>query len=252
MSAPAIVARTARAEWARLWSVRSTWFLAGAVTLAVVGLGAVAGVDAARGWGADTTAWEAARFTTLFALFGLTALAVVATTSDYSTGGIVPTLQWTPRRGLLLAARSLVIGATCVGLGVALVAGASAMVSVLAPATDLPVRDGLELLGDVALVLGSGALLGVGLGLLLRSTAGALISVLALLIILPLVLGNLPFEAAVTIAANLPGSGAMVLVFGGGPDPSMTRDEATVVLLAWALGSLALGGWRLLRTDASR
>ena len=51
MSAPAVVTRTARAEWARLWSVRSTWFLAAAVTVGVVGLGAVAGVDAARGWG---------------------------------------------------------------------------------------------------------------------------------------------------------------------------------------------------------
>ncbi len=252
MSAPAVVGRTARAEWARLWSVRSTWFLAAALTLAVVGLGVVAGVDAARGWGEDTTAWEAARFTTLFALFGVTALAVVATTGDYSTGGIVPTLQWTPRRGLLLIARAVVVGATCVVLGAALVGAASGVVALLAPATDLPAAGGLALLGDVAVVLGSGALLAVGLGLLLRSTAGALITALALLLILPLVLGNLPYETAVTIAANLPGSGAMYLVFGAGPDESMTEASATVVLLGWACGALALGGWRLLRTDASR
>ena len=51
-------------------------------------------------------------------------------------------------------------------------------------------------------------------------------------------------------AANTPN--IQLSLFGGGPDPSMTRDEATVVLVAWAVGSLALGGWRLLRTDASR
>lgn len=252
MSALVIVVRTCRAEWARLWSVRSTWFLTAAVALAVLGLGAVAGVDAARGWGELTTAWEAARFTTLFALFGLTALAVVATTGDYSTGGIVPTLQWTPRRGLLLLARSLVVAATSVGIGAALLAAASGEVALLAPATDLPASAGLDLLGDVAVVVGSGALLGVGLGLLLRSTAGALITALALLLILPLVLGNLPYEAAVTIAANLPGSGAMYLVFGAGPDESMTATSAAVVLLGWSFGALALGCWRLLRTDASR
>ncbi len=251
MSAPVILARTARAEWSRPWTVRSTWFLAAAVSLGVVGLGALAGVDAAQGVGEFGTAWEAARFTTLFALFGVSALAVVAATSDYSTGGIIPTLQWTPRRGVLLLARALVIGGTGVALGAALVAGASAMVALLAPAAGLPAAEGMRLLADVALVVGSGSLLGVGLGLLLRSTAGALVCALALLLVLPLVLGNLPYDAAQTLAANLPGAGAMYLVFGAAPSDVMTETSARVLLVAWAAGSLGLGGWRLMRTDAS-
>jgi hypothetical protein len=252
MSAVAVLVRTARAEWSRLWTVRSTWFLVVAVSLAVVGLGALAGVDTANGIGAFTSAWDAARFTTLFAMFGISALAVVATTSDYTTGGIVPTLQWTPRRGLLLLARSLVVGGTAVALGALLVTGASGMVALQTPGAGLPADEGLRLLGDVAVVVGSSALLSVGLGLLLRSTAGALVSVLALLLVLPLVLGNLPYEAAQTLAADLPGAGAMYLVFGNAPGDSMSDASARAILLGWAGASLVLGGWRLLRTDASR
>ena len=252
MSAPAVLVRTGRAEWARLWTVRSTWFLVGTVVLAVLGLGLLAGIDASRGVGELTDAWDAARFTTMFALFGVTALAVVATASDYSTGGIVPTLQWTPRRGVLLLARAGVVGATCVGLGVVLVGGASLLVAVLAPELGLPADGGLALAGDVATVLGGGALLAVGLALFLRSTAGALITVIALLLVLPGVLGSLPYDAAVTIASHLPGAAAIFLVFGQAPGETMTDSGARLTLLAWALGSLALGGWRLLRTDASR
>ncbi len=93
---------------------------------------------------------------------------------------------------------------------------------------------------------------GSGLGLLLRSTAGALVSALALLLVLPLVLGNLPYDVAQALAQYLPGAGAMFLVFGAAPGESMSDTSARLILLAWAGGSVALGGWRLLRTDASR
>ena len=74
------------------------------------GLGAIAGYDAARNTGFDPvvrSAWDDARFTTLFLLFGLVALSCVATASDYGTGGILPTLQWTPRRGTPLSSAEL-------------------------------------------------------------------------------------------------------------------------------------------------
>ena len=43
MSATAVVARTGRAEWARIWSVRSSWVLVLVTSLAVVGLGLIVG-----------------------------------------------------------------------------------------------------------------------------------------------------------------------------------------------------------------
>ena len=46
---PALVlARTCRAEWTRLWTVKATWWFVIAATIAMVGLGLVAGNDAAN------------------------------------------------------------------------------------------------------------------------------------------------------------------------------------------------------------
>ena len=250
-----VLARAGRAEWSRIWSVRSSWILAGVLTVAVVGIGSLIAIDL-RG---DTapgdefgSVWDVSLFTTLFALFGVIALSVVAATADHSTGGIVPSLQWTPRRPVLLAARVTTIAATTTGLAVLLVAVVGLVVSVVVPQLDVPVGDGASTLGTVAFVCGSGALLGVGLGLATRSTAAALVSALALMLVLPLVMGNLPFDWANTLAERLPGAGALFLIFGESPLDTMTTTSARLTLGAWALSALVAGGLRLLRSDANR
>src|SRR4051794_3696063 len=107
MSTATVMARASRAEWSRIWRVRSSWAFAGLIGLAVVGLGIVAGIDVAHHPSdlgpQDNTAWDVARFTAMFALFGTVAWSVVAATADHAMGAFVPTLQWTPRRGVLLA-----------------------------------------------------------------------------------------------------------------------------------------------------
>jgi hypothetical protein len=186
----------------------------------------------------------------MFALFGTVAWAVVVATADHSTGAIVPTLQWTPRRGVLLAARAGVIALTMTVIGLVLVIAASAAVRVLAPEFGLPLDEGVRRVGDLAVVIGCGALLGIGLGLATRSTAAALVIAIALLLVLPLIIGNLPFEWAVTVSSRLPGSGALFLIFGQGPPGLSSLTQARVTLLAWAVAAVAAGGWRLLRSDA--
>jgi ABC-2 type transport system permease protein len=188
----------------------------------------------------------------MFALFGVVALSVVTATADHGSGGIVPTLQWTPRRGALLAARAAVIVATTTLLGVLLVGLASTVVWSFVPEVGLPAGEGLRTLGEVGLVLGCGSLLAVGLGLLTRSTAAALVIAIALILVGPLVMAQLPFDWSVTIAAHLPGAGALFLIFGEGPLDDMTPTAARVTLLAWAAALLLAGGWRLVRTDAQR
>ncbi len=95
----------------------------------------------------------------MFALFGIVAMAVVTSTADYGTGGIVATLQWTPRRVVLLTARTGVILATTTVLG---------------------------------------------LGLVTRNTAAALVIALALILIAPLLLAQLPYDWTLTAATHLP------------------------------------------------
>lgn len=247
--------RTGRAEWRRIWSVRSSWLFALANALVVAGFASIIGSDAAAdpgGVSAGATAWDGGRLTGMFALFGIVAFAVVTATADHVTGGIVPTLQWTPRRSLLLAARAGVITATLTGLGMLLAGAASAVVWLFLPDLGLPFADGAETLGGLAFVFGCGALLGVGLGLVTRSTAAGLVGALALLLVLPLLLAQLPYDLTTSIAGHLPGSGALYLIFGEGPLDDMTTATARTTLAAWAIAALLAGGWRLLRSDANR
>ena len=273
-----ILARTCRAEWSRMRSLRSTWILAAATTVAVVGLGALIGIDTANSASPpppDATAWDRARFTAMFPLFGVLALAVSRTghaepapgwgplggarprggrapPPDHTTGGIVPTLQWTPRRGVLLTARSTVIAAVTTVLGVVLVGAAGVVVGSLVPTVGLPLREGAESLGGLGFLFVTGALIAIGLGLAIRSAAGALVTVIALILVLPLVLGNLPQQWAMGLAALMPGSNAIFLISGEGLSDDLTLTSARTTMAVWAVAAITSAGWRLLRTDASR
>lgn len=254
MSTPAALARTGNAEWSRIWSVRSSWVLALLTAVAVVGVGALIGHDVAddQAVPVDISAWDGGRLTGMFALFGVLALAVLTTTADHGTGGIVPTLQWTPRRGVLLTARAGVIAATTALLGVLLVAAASLVVWASRPDLGLPPGKGAAVLGGLGFLFTCAALLAVGVGLLLRSTAGGVVTVIALVLVLPLLLAQLPYDWTVRLSALMPGSSALFLVFGEGPRDDMTVASSRLTLVAWAVAAMLAGGWRLLRSDADR
>ncbi|WP_210649973.1 hypothetical protein [Nocardioides sp. SYSU D00065] len=255
MSPVLALARAGRAEWSRIWSVRSSWAFALALTAVVLGFGVVIGSEAAgdpSGVTPGSTAWDGARFTGMFALFGIVAMSVVIATADHATGGIVPTLQWTPRRGILLTARTVVVVATTTLLGLVLVLGAATLIWTFVPHLGLPFGAGAEMAGDLGFILGSGALLGVGIGLATRSTAASLVLALALMLVGPLLLAQLPYDWTLQLATHLPGSGALFLIFGEGPSDDMTTTSARLTLAAWGLAALAAGGWRLLATDADR
>lgn len=242
--------RTCSAEWTRLWSVKSTWLFLATATVVMVGLGTALGFEAA----ADPVelheepAWTTAQYIAMPAQFALLGLALTAVTSDYSTGGIVPVLQWTPRRTVLFAGRAIVTVATSTSLGV-LLAGASAIAAFTTAggAFTLQPNDGLDMAATVGFVLAAGTIIAVGLGFLLRNTAGTLIGVFLLILVLPLLL-PLFGEWMSTLAQALPGSGAIFLLFGD--LPGMTKQSSVTTLLAWAAGALLVGWLRLRRDDA--
>jgi ABC-2 type transport system permease protein len=249
---PIVLGRAARAEWTRLWTVRSTWLFAIVTAVGVVGISLLVGSDS-RGAGQTQpgeTVWTAAQTLGMITLSLLLSMAAVSTTADYGTGGIVATLQWTPRRGPLLVARSIVIVATVTILGLMLALLGAVLINRLAPVLAMPWDEGAETLAALGYVYALGVLLAVGVGLLLRSTAGAIVTTLALMLILPLLLGNLPYEWTQDLAVLLPGSGAVKLIIGDGL-PGLTDTDARVTLAAWGLAALAAGGWRLMRADAS-
>ncbi|MGY1669593.1 hypothetical protein [Geodermatophilus sp. SYSU D00710] len=245
-----VLARTCAAEWTRLWTVRTSWWFLLAAAVVLVGLGVVAGVEAAADpvpSGGDPV-WPGVAAFVMPAQFALLGLALTAVTADHATGGIVPTLQWTPRRGLLLLARAGVAVGTATVAGVLLALASALAAHAAHPDLTLPVDQGLDAVGTIALVVAAGAALAVGLGALLRSTAGALVVVFLLVLVMPLVLPQFGQGWATALAEALPGSGAAFLLFGGEP-AGMTWTSSVTVLLAWAAGALLLGWLRFARDD---
>lgn len=253
--APVVLARTCRAEWTRLWTVRGTWWFAVVAAVAMVGLGLIAGNDAAGDVvpPVGEPAWVAPSIAALPTQLALLALALTAVTADYATAGIVPTLQWTPRRTTLFLARVLVVVGTATVLGMLLaVASGAAAFSMASDILELPLDEGLDVVGTTGIVFGAGSALAAGLGFMLRSTAGALIAVFLLVLLLPLALPQFPYDWMLDLASVLPGTGAIFLLTGESIGEDMTRTSAVVTMLAWAVGALVLGWLRLVRDDANR
>ena len=166
------------------------------------------------------------------AQFALLALALTAVTADYATGGIVPTLQWTPRRGVLFARpharggrRRHDASACCWRWAPPSRPSPAARRRCTCPGTTASTCS-----APSRCVVAAGTALAVGLGFLLRNTAGALVAVV-------------PADAACSrsccpqfgyawmsaIAAVLPGSGAAFLLLG--EVPRMTEASSVTVLL---------------------
>ncbi|MGY2065654.1 hypothetical protein [Blastococcus sp. SYSU DS0619] len=245
-----VFARAAAAEWLRLRTVRTTWWCLLAAAVTIVGIGATAAFDATSGpAGPDSSlpATVAGELGVLPGQFALLVLALLAVTSEHATGVIGPTLQWTPRRGVLLAARVTVpvVVATVAGVLLALVADIAAWF--IAPDLTLSLADLADSLGRIAAVVAAGSLLAVGLGLLLRSTAGALATVFLLQLVLPFLLPAFDVEWMRDLGRVLPGSAAIWTLLG---EPDMTAAMATTMLAGWSGAALAAGGWSLLRRDA--
>lgn len=248
-----VLGRTCRAEWTRLWTVKGTWWLVAIATVAMVGLGLIAGNDASHHpvESLGEPAWIAPSFAALPTQLALVALVAMATTADYATAGIVPTLQWTPRRTTLFAARILVVVGTVALVGMALaVASAVAAFSVVPDTLELPLDEGARVIGRVGLVFAAGCGLAAGVGFVLRSTAGALVSVFLLMLLLPLVLPQFGYAWLDDLASVLPGTGAVFLLTGESAFDDMSTTSAATTMLVWAIGALALGWLRLVRDDA--
>lgn len=246
---PTLLARAVSAEWTRLVTVRSTWWSLLAAGGLMLFIGGAAGSSAPEG-AAEAPIWYAAEFAILPGQFAFVLVVLLAVTGDHATGAIRSSLQWIPRRGILVVARTVVPVAFAVVCAVLLSAATDLVAwAFLGPAAEVVPGDIARSLAMIALVAAVGGLLAVGLGMLLRSTAGALISIFLLLFALPVMLGNSGVRWLTTIAEHLPGSVLISLLQA----TEVERGVGTVVavLLAWVTAALVAGGWSFVRRDAA-
>lgn len=242
-----VLARAAAAEWTRLWTVRSTWWSLLAAAGLMLLIGAAAGSEADPGETAPI--WYAAQFAIVPGQFAFVLLVVLAVGGEYSTGALRSSLQWVPRRGVLLAARVLVPIAVAAVCAVVVAAATDVVAWVfLGDAAEVVPRDIAASLGRIALVVAFGSALAVGLTLLFRSTAGSLTAFLLLVLALPIALGNTGVPWLVAVSDALPGRAIISLVVV--EQDELAGSAIARVMVGWTLVALGAGGWSLLRRDA--
>ncbi|MGW5044830.1 ABC transporter permease [Streptomyces griseoluteus] len=254
--------RVVASEWAKLFSLRSSWIVLGLSLLFVVVFGLIAAFRYRSEIGSGQMNQDFARqnavglslFGANFAQLALGVLGVLVTAGEYSTGMIRSTLAAVPRRLPVLWSKAAVTGLVAL-----VVATAGAFVAFLFGSrivAGTPAAMGLSHAGVVRSLLGAGlylcliAVIGSALGTLLRSVAGAISALVAALMLIPGLITLLPSAWRDGISPYLP-SNAGASMFAVTPDSgTLTPGAGLLVLLAWTALTLTGAAYRLRRADA--
>jgi ABC-2 type transport system permease protein len=238
-------------EWLKLRSVRSTWYVLGAVAVTVP-LAAFLAKQGVDGWDSlpqtrrvrfQGPAMEQALLPLVQLCMAV--LAVLAITSEYATGMIRTSLTAVPRRGALLAAKAAVVAAISLVAGQLAVWGMFLVCRAIVGDRLIPPGYTTAVSEEIPMVLASGlsvvviALVALGLGTVMRSTAGAIVAVCVLLFMMPLAVNLLADPWNDRIASVLPSNLAAQLVAHPSAVGSLPPLAALAVLLAY--GAVALG-----------
>jgi ABC-2 type transport system permease protein len=254
-----------RMEWIKLRSIRSTWWSIAIFAAAMIALGVVTvATNTPHDWAqwspSARASWDPTNngFAGLFiAQFCAGVLAVLAITSEYSSGMIRATLAAVPRRRSVLVAKAAAVGALILVVG-----------EVFAFLTFLGVQAALKspvphaTLGEPGVlraVLMAGAypfliaMMGLGLGLIIRHTAGAICALVGFVFVLPLLMAVLPHNIHQTIDKFLPlliAENSLTAVKHVPGVETLNVWVGFALICGYAVVLLAVGGWLLARRDA--
>ncbi|WP_063733419.1 ABC transporter permease [Streptomyces sp. RTd22] len=258
--------RVLRAEWAKFWSLRSSWITLGVAVVLLIVFGAIAaatyspdavatsGPPGPGSTGADSDAVSLALTGVSFAQLAIGVLGVLLSAGEYSTGMIRSTLAAVPRRLPVLWSKSLVIGPIALVLTTI---GALAAFQLGTPGLDgekiaLSLGDDgvLRSLAGAGVYLGLVAVFGVALGMLVRSSAGAIAALVGTLLILPGLASLLPDSWYDTLSPYFPSNaGSAVYALHRSAD-ALSPGAGLAVFAGWVALTLAGAAYRLVRTDA--
>ncbi|MGH3181808.1 MAG: ABC transporter permease subunit [Streptosporangiaceae bacterium] len=192
-----------RSEWTKLRSVRSTFWALGVAVVLGIGLGAAISAATAHGYAKSSASGKLSWDPTALSLDGMAiaslaiaVLGVLCISSEYSSGMIRASLIAVPKRGRVLAAKSLVLAAVTFVAGevtsfAAFFVG-QALISGHAPHAALGDPGGARAVVGAGLALTALAVLSVAAGTLLRHPAAAIASMVAVLFVLPAIAQALP------------------------------------------------------------
>ncbi|GAA3819268.1 ABC transporter permease [Streptomyces coacervatus] len=255
--------RVLRSEWAKFWSLRSSWITLGVAVVLLVLFGAIASYtyspDAVTTGGppgpggGDSDAVGLALTGVTFASLAVGVLGVLLSAGEYSTGMIRSTLAAVPRRLPILWSKAAVLGPIALVLTTA---GALAAFLLGSPGLDgekiaLSLGDDgvLRSLAGAGLYLGLVAVFGVALGVLLRSSAGAIATLVGVLLILPGLASLLPDSLYDNINPYFPSNAGSAVYALHQSSDALSPGAGLAVFAGWVALTLAAAAFRLRKTD---
>ncbi|MGC5291384.1 ABC transporter permease [Micromonospora sp. DT231] len=236
-----------RSEWVKIRTLRSAWYTLVAAVVLGIGLGCIITFADAKAYtdlsAQDQAAWDPTGRSlsgAIMAQLAVGLLGALVLTSEYATKMIRTSMTVVPRRGRLLAAKTVVF------TGVALIAGE--LIGFVSFFTGQAILRGQHVphaaLGDphvLRAVVGCGlylatvGLLGVAIGVLVRATAGAIAIVTALTFLIPAFTPALPESLAKFMGTYWPSMAARELMLVH-HDPALLPPWSGFALL---LGTVA-------------
>jgi ABC-2 type transport system permease protein len=244
-------------EWTKLRSVRSTyWSILIAIVLGI-GFGALIAAANAHAYPRMSPSEQATLDPTslstaglFFAQLALGVMAIMAVSSEYSTGTIRTTLCAVPQRGYVLAAKGLIIAAISLVLTTALAFCAFFIGQQIFKGHHLNVT--LSHPGTLRAVVGCGlymgalVLLAMGLAIIIRHTAGAITTLVGLVFVLPAVSNALPKNWQHDLARYFPANAGGAITSVIPSSTSLGPWAGFAVFLIW-VAVIFGSGWYLLR-----
>jgi ABC-2 type transport system permease protein len=258
------VSSVMRAEWIKMRSVRSTVWTLTAMTAITIGISVIAGAVIPGQWHTLTASQRSTFDPTSISLRGLLfgqlvigVLGVMVMSAEYGTGTIRATLAAIPNRPLIVATKAAVFAILAAAVGQVLAFGAffitQALLSSPAPHASLGQPGVLRAVVGGGLIIPILGLFALGLATLIRHTAGAITTFVGTLLVLPITLDALPSSISHPILACLPlqisdTMTSVVPATDGGW--TLSPWAGFGVLCMYALVTLGIGAWLMVRRDA--
>ena len=256
------ILRSARSEWIKFWTLRSTWITSFIAIALTVLFGA--GLAAALGQSEEYQD-RAMNLITSGLTFGQIVVAVLGAliiTGEYSSGQIRSSLAAVPRRGRLLLSKAVVLSVSSFLLGSVSIFLSWAISKPFLGEHAGSLTDS-HYFGHIwgsGLVFVGIALMTLGIGFLLRSTAGAITVVVSLLFVItiPLQLAASKWEWINKVIGCLPSTVSEAVSdpfqrtteWGAQGVQFLSHGQAVAVFAAWALVPLIIAWFVFSRRDA--
>ena len=252
--------RVVRSEWAKLWSLRSSWITLAVAALFLVMIGVIAAaVYSPTGPLGGKTAASGAALTlalagTNLAALAIGALGVLLSASEYSTGMVRSTFAAVPSRLPVLWSKAAVFGPVAfvlstIGALLSFLLG-SALLHGEKIALTLGYPGVMRCLVGAGLYLGLVGVFGVAVGVLMRSSAGGIAILAGVVLVLPGLTGLLPSSWGDVVSRYLPSNaGQSVITLHADSDSLISPGAGVLALLVWAVLLLAGAAYRLRHSD---